>query len=169
MLMLLINKMTTLTQLIYDINNSKKHEYAFIRVLNKDDRSKFMSNVPETHYNDIYITKKIPLKLWINIIHAIKSNSDYIIYRNGYDTENKGKLYRGQSISHKYVVSMWSIYSNKKSNNFMDLFANPKLIHILLQDDTITTFEFNATYMLSSWENCNYSKQLGKTIANKLI
>ena len=161
--------MTTLSQLLNDINNSKEHEYSFIRVLNKDDRSKFMSNVPETHYNDIYITKKIPLKLWINIIHAIKSNSDYIIYRNGYDTENKGKLYRGQSISHKYVVSMWSIYSNKKSNNFMDLFANPKLIHILLQDDTITTFEFNASYMLSSWENCNYSKQLGKTIANKLI
>ena len=167
--------MTTVEQLIDDINNSKINEYSFIRILDKTDRAKFIAKIPEKYYNDIYLKKQIQFNLWINILDSINPNIDYIIYRKSYEGETKGKTFVGQPFSYNRVVILLSIHSYKKPNNFIDNIVNAfsfnnktKKKHILLFDNKISEIYFDK-YILSSWYNNNYSLELYNNIKDKWI
>ena len=164
--------MTTLNELVDDINNLRTDEYQFLKILSSDDIAKFVAKIPEKYYNDIFIRKKIPLDLWLMIVKNLKSNTEYKIFRRAYDGENRGKRRINNQISTKFVVSLWSIYSDEKTN-FFDMLIDPfkrknnqKLI--LLSDDKMHEIDFTSrNYFLSSWENYEYSSEIADIFLNQ--
>ena len=150
----------TLDELILDINKSSTNEYVFIRVLNKPDRALFLAKLSDKYYNKIFITKKIHLNIWINIMCSIKLSEDYIIYRKAYVGENKGKKLITQQLTN-FVIPLWTIEAHNKNKTLFqsisDLFINRSIKHILLNNDKMEIFNFKTSkYILSSWQNIDY-------------
>jgi len=159
----------TLDNLIDDINNSSLNDYIFLRILNKEDRAKFLANISTEYYNEIFETKKIRLFLWINIMKSIKLSINYIIYRRGYEGENRGKRYINTQMTN-YVVRLWTLNAYEQIDNNKTFFEKIKedikkiiygdtqpIIQILLKDGKMEKFDFKTSkYTLSSWENHDY-------------
>lgn len=163
-ILIIMEKYITLDELINDINNSSIDEYTFLRVLhNNNDRIMFLGKLSKEHYYQIFMTKKIKYRLWLDIMFSIKSNLsiDYKVYRKAYYGENIGKRHIVNELTN-YVVLMWIFDHHREKESFFqkivgDLMCNRPVQRILLYDNKIESFKFETSkYILSSWQNINY-------------
>ena len=146
----------TLKDLINDINNSNKNEYIFLKVLhNNDDIHLFISKIPENYYNDIIATKKIKIKLWIQIMNRIedKLSINYIIYRKTYYHEKYGNR---QQLTN-YLHPMYYFFKKEKEKVSIFQLLNccmksEPFYRILLYENKMENFEFGTKYYRSDLE-----------------
>ena len=159
-----MEKNITLDELIDDINKSSFDEYTFLKILNNNnDRVIFLSKVSDKHYNEIFMTKKIKLSLWLYVMGLIKSrlSINYILYRKAYFGENIGKRRITQQLTN-FVVPLWHFETKIKKETFIQQIIqyymdNRPVKRILLYDNKMENFEFKTSkYIFSSWYNYKY-------------
>ena len=145
----------TLNELINDINKSiNSNEYSFLRVLNKNDRIKYLLKINKNDYKSIFITKKHNLNKWLNIMTRIKLSTNYVIYRKCYFGENTGNNIISTHLTN-YITPLYYFSSSENNTTIMEYFYNMiyglDIINLVLNNNTIEEFDFKSNVYKSAY------------------